>query len=177
VTIGPISFVVEQVTGLIDGTRTANRRPRSRLGKFAPGDQLWVREPFHLPVAFDRLSPLQFVANGSGEILWGTDAIGAAPRTLARFGRRRFAREMPRALHRFHVILQSVRTEQLHAIDDAGAQAEGFASRTAFIAAWDPLFKSGFSITGDLVAWADNPLVDVLTFKFVAAPLASTVTP
>ncbi len=50
---------------------------------------------------------------------------------------------MPRTMCRQLLRNTSVRVERLSAIDDAGARAEGFASREAFIAGWHELYGAG----------------------------------
>lgn len=167
----PINFVAEQVRAIADGLMVETRRPTGGFARRKAGERLWIREPFRLDARWDDDAPSVAVARGATVVHWPADEIGFDPR--ARIGRQRFARELPRALHRYHLVLRAVRTEPLHAIDDAGARASGYADRSAFASAWDSQFtgKAIATIGGAPVGWRENPLVDVLAFTFVAAPL------
>ena len=143
------------------------RRHGTLLAGCKPGDRLWVREPFHLPEAFDHHSPVEALAKFA-TIWFAID--GAAP---GGYGRRRFARELPRDAHRMYLRLTAVRTEQLQAIDDADIAAHGFRDRTAFAADWNRQTAPAATISGARLRWADDPPVTVLAFDPVFQPIAT----
>ena len=162
----PISFTEPLVRQLRDGVTTQSRRPRGMFDKVTPGDRLWVREPFHLPPAFDHQSPMQYLLSGARGLTFAVDGITIAD------GRRRFARELPKLLHRMHLIVREVRQEQLQDLTDADARAEGSADRTAFAAAWDAIHSADkYTISGRPARWADNPRVTVIRFDVMDRPL------
>ena len=140
------------------------RRPHAaKIAVLQPGDLLWIAEPFHLPRRFDAIAPTQALKLGA-KPTFVSDA------TLApEIGRRRFARELPRVWHRQHLVVQSVRTECLHDIDDAAIAAAGFLTREGFARAWD----AGVADFSPLARWRENPAIVVLTVAHVAAPLPS----
>jgi len=126
-----------------------------------------VREPFRLSVQHDRLAPTAALERGGSFIAYTAD--GPNPSVG---GRTRFAREMPRAISRSHLVVRSIRQERLQDLSDADAIACGFADRDAFAINWDAVLKGGkFSISGTKIRWADNPAVNVITFKLVRGPL------
>ncbi len=170
----PISFTDEMVRLLRSVTKTETRRPVGRLADCRPGDALWVREPFHLSARLDDVAPLAAIQHGAEVAAFAADH--ARDRLPPAVGRRRYAREMPRAFHRMHLVLRGVRTEQLHDIDDAGARAEGVEDRTAYTRLWNAIHASGKTIGLTPVRWTDNPPVMVLTFDVVLAPLPTPQT-
>ncbi|WP_439539510.1 hypothetical protein [Sphingomonas sp.] len=116
-----------------------------------------------------------FSANLSPDEARAFTADGELP---ALFGRRRFARELPRLAHRAHLVVGLVRLERLHDVTDADARAEGYPDRAAYRTAWDELHAPGTrTITGDATRWADNPAVTVIAFTFAAAPIAQLASP
>ena len=165
----PISFLVPDILGIRAGRKVQARRPKGMLARCAAGDRLWIREPFRLAGQVDHLAPTS--AFDRDRSIWFA-ADGPSP---AGFGRPRFAREMPRGCHRAHLLLNFVGIEPLQAINDEGARAEGCADRAAFRDAWDAQVLagggSGRSITGERIRWCDNPIVTVLAFDFLDAPL------
>ena len=164
----PISILEGQLRLIRAGQQVTLRRPHGRLARCAVGDRLWIREPFYLEPKFDGTKPTQAVLRGAHVVLWPADF--ATPVASILVGRRRNAREMPKALHRDHLALLGVRTERLQEIDEIAARAEGFASRAAFRAVWER-DNPTTSIGGTPINWASNPKVDVIAFNYVAAPL------
>jgi hypothetical protein len=174
--IWPISFTEDNVRAIRVLSKIETRRPAGRLGNCRPGDLLWIREPFHLSAKLDGQAPLQALAHGFAIARFAADWHGgmASPSVLdPTVGKRRNARELPKALHRYHLIVHNSRREALHAIDDAGARAEGCADRHAYAALWDTIHPGGKTMKGTPVRWSDNPTVDVLSFDFVPAPVPS----
>lgn len=165
----PISFTAPLFTRIRAGEIVQTRRPRGLFDKLQHGDLLWMREPFHLDARFDDVSPSQALTMVPGQrIAFTADGAPAAP-----FGRRRFARELPRIAHRAHLVVGLVRLERLHDVTDADARAEGYPDRAAYRTAWDELHAPGTrTITGDATRWSDNPAVTVIAFTFAAAPIA-----
>ena len=167
---GPISFTDANVRQLRAGNKTQTRRPGTRLMAYKPGDRLWVREPFRLIKRFDNIAPLQALRLHAEVASWPVDE--PVDHALASdIGRRRYAREMPRALHRMHLVLRGIRSERLQAISDTDASAEGVAHVAAYAALWDTLHAGGKTIAGTPVRWAQNPIVTVLEFDVVDCPL------
>lgn len=94
-----------------------------------PGDTLWVRETHaEWSEAYTDASRISYRADNHPEdrdLRWTPSIL------------------MPRRLCRQLLRNTSVRVERLSAIDGAGARAEGFASREAFIAGWHELYGAG----------------------------------
>jgi len=168
VTDWPLSFTQLYARKLHAGTVTQARRPRGLLDSARPGDRLWVREPFRLATRFDAFAPTQALLAGDKFVAFVADddqPDGA--------GRQRFAREMPRSIHRAHLVIVSNVPARLQELDDHDAIACGFLNRAAFARNWDAVLKGGkFSISGTKIRWSDNPAVNVISFKLVRSPLS-----
>lgn len=163
----PIGFVLPLIRQVRAGTLVQSRRPSGLFDALEPGDRLWVREPFHLEERFDHISPSQALILAPDQRL-----AFAADDPVGPIGRRRFARELPRARHRSHLVVLAVRHESLQDLTDQDARLEGSADREAFALSWDALHAAGkYSINGSRIRWADNPRVTVIRFRFVDAPL------
>ncbi|HEX7693895.1 MAG TPA: hypothetical protein VF409_05365 [Sphingomonas sp.] len=164
----PISFTEAYARKLHAGEMTQARRPRGLLDQLKPGDRLWVREPFHLPARFDHVAPTQALIAPGIEIAWTATDAPQPPWA----GRQRFAREMPKALHRAHLIVRSLRQERLQDLSDDDAVACGFINRMIFQRHWDHMLKGGkFSVSGTAIRWQDNPAVNVIVFDVVPGTL------
>ena len=164
----PISLT-EPALARVRGLRqSVIRRPGELLARCRAGDRLWVREPFHLPAAFDGFSPSQAAERGA-KIAYAIDG------TPDGFGRRRFARTLPRDCHRMHLVLTEVTTGQLQDITDLEIQRDhGLVDRVAFVANWNAAERAhARSIAGTPISWADNPRVTILRFQPVFAPIAN----
>jgi hypothetical protein len=89
------------------------------------------------------------------------------------FGRRRFARTLPRNCHRMHLVLTEVASGWLQDVSDEEIQRDhGLADRVAFAAGWNEV-EAANSIAGTPTSWADNPRVTILRFQPVFAPIAN----
>lgn len=166
----PISLRDPQLTRLVAGQLTILRRPLSRhTERLGPGDMLWVREPFALAKRYDGLSPSAAAGLGAQPIFM---VVAGQPQAdLFAAGRQRFARELLRQWHRFHLVIARVDRQPLQAVTQAELSAEGFHTRSSFIAAWDRNLSLSRQGTN---TWDENPLVAVLHFTAVAAPLPET---
>lgn len=183
----PLALTEPVLAAVIAGRCTRLRRPLgATMRRLAVGDRLWVREPFHLSAKFDGLSPTAALGF-SAMVMFAADLDAAPDRFPDRtgLGKRRMARELPRAAHRQHLVLVQIHTERLQAITQAEIEAAGFPTRAAFAAAWDrnlAFFRAGPSVPrvrGQHArprelppeAWPNDPDVLVLTFVRVAQPL------
>lgn len=165
--VRPISIRQPQLGKLLSGELTSLRRPLSAITqRLGPGDVLWVREPFALVKKWDGLSPTAAARLGATPIF--TRGCGQPLHGLLDAGRLRFARELLRVWHRYHLKIAQVERQQLQSITQAELAAEGFKTRAAFIAAWN-LGLAVSSAKGN--AWDENPLVAVIHFTAVAGPL------
>lgn len=162
----PITVIGPAIAQLHAGAITRLRRPHGTLSTLKPDDRLWVREQFFLATAFEHISPLQALTRGAVPV-FSVDHAGLPDYAVADLGRRRFAREMPRAWHRAHLVVTHVALERLHDITDAEIAAEGFTSRAAFAAAWNGMT----SLKGKASAWENNPAVIAFCFNLVPSPL------
>lgn len=171
----PINFIEPQLKRIRGGRQSEVRRPHGRYARLASGDRLWIREPFHLSRTFDAIAPTSAIERGAIVVHWPADWAIACATLDGTIGRRRFARELPRACHRAHLVVSAVRTEQLQDIDGAGARREGLADRAAYAVAWDSVFgkQGGRAFNGESISWNSNPRVDVIAFDFIDAPLAA----
>ncbi len=154
------------------------------------GDRLWIREPWYAHNVYDKLPPRD-IPEGvrrrqepdgmvETETIW-YQANGERPAT---FGRYRHARFMPRAFSRQTVVITGIRAEPLHAIDVAGAMAEGIPQTAAEATAaglfdmtktpgheWDNRtsvenFERLWNrINGKAHPWDSNPYVWVVEFE------------
>ncbi|HEV2540252.1 MAG TPA: hypothetical protein VGU03_11145 [Frateuria sp.] len=199
----PILFSAPMVRAILDGRKTQTRRvckdqhlPGHKpsllecpYGK--PGDRLWVREAWRVPVSLDDLSgkriaekclqagyrspwcPTQYEADGARTSEKDWREFGPHPSTTAP-GRYRHARFMPRWASRITLEVTGVRVERLQAISEADSIAEGLLrDREGWRGAPDlPWFASPLaayrslweSINGD-GSWDANPWVRVVEFR------------
>ena len=152
-TTRPILFSTPMVIAVREGRKTETRRLTT---KCEAGDELWVREAFRWDVKslsqakelYDARSPeLGLLYRADCPNLSGSE-IGWKPSI-----------HMPRWLTRTWLKVVSVHREPLQSIDDAGAQAEGFASVGDFEAGWNDLNA------GRGAAWWQQPDVFVVRFE------------
>jgi hypothetical protein len=169
-----------------DGNETPLKCP---YGK--PGDRLWVRETFRLPVAFDGQSPrsvgekcvdsgyrkpwspVRYEADGDDKFLEILHDFGGE------WGKTRVSIHMPRWISRITLEVTGVRVERLMDISESDAIAEGCSNRGWDVTDWK--YPSGFAnctiaqanfaslwqeINGP-GSWAANPWVWVVAFKRV----------
>jgi hypothetical protein len=199
----PILFSAPMVCALLDGRKTMTRRilkPRgadlwqhATTGKWferhgvhgstsspvkapcAPGDRLWVKEPYRLGDHLNDLSPSKCSPSyvwyeADGKVLVHgretNDPIQDSP------GRYRHARFMPRWASRLTLIVTDVRVQRLQDISEEDARAEGVfvpeaqyaqqgerAPVLAFAGLWESINGPG--------AWKANPWVVALTFRVI----------
>lgn len=165
----PISLVVDDVIALRAGALRQLRRPGLQVQLIVPGDKLWVREPFYLGRDWDAFAPTAALGRGAQRADYAADLPGVVN---PRHGRRRFAREMPRALSRMHLAVLAVRCTRLTDLTHADAVLEGARDCDDFARRWDDRQAGGRTISGDAARWQDNPRVTVVTFDLIAEALA-----
>ncbi len=166
----PVTVIGSAAVQLHAGHVTRLRRPHGTLSTLKPGDRLWLRERFFLAKAFEHISPLQALERRAVPV-FATDHPVLPDYAVADLGRCRFAREMPRAWHRAHLMITHVALERLHEISDAEIAAEGHSSRTTYAAAWNGMT----SLKGKACAWENNPAVIAFRFTYVPRPLPEFV--
>lgn len=164
----PITIIAPTTARVLDGTCTELRRPVGSLAQCVAGDRLWIREHFVLHRDFERLSPLQALDRGASPV-WSIDIPDLPDYITADLGRRRFARELPRAWSRAHCMIEAIHTEPISLISNAAIACEGFVAREQWIAAWD----AGVSLGREGQRWlyAADPRVLVITFRCILAPI------
>jgi len=176
----PIPFSVEMVQALLAGRKTQTRRvlkpqPIPELCwrdaarrypistgwgsvPFAPGDRLYVREPWQALAMHDDKMP--------SEIPVGSDILYVADRPYMLWdARKRHARFMMRWMSRLTLIVTDVRVERVNDISPEDATAEGRPEQCDlregvkwFEQLWNTLHKPGFQ-------WDDNPWCCAITFE------------
>jgi hypothetical protein len=149
---------------ILDGRKTQTRRlirsPAEALtcSLGAPGDVLWVREPWGYASQF-----FDADAHPSGNVVYAAD--GRAPGVRSAW---RPPTYMPRSCSRIRLEILSVACESLQQITPADAHAEGYVEETLwndprrwFAQLWDRLYaEQGFG-------WDTNPRVWVITFRTI----------
>ena len=154
----PILFTGEMVRAILDGRKTQTRRvmKSERCPYGVPGDRLWVRETFstHMRITDPYYLPPDYPDEAMGAWYWADgqpdcgDWIKPKPSIF-----------MPRWASRITLEVVAVRREQLQAISEEDARAEGLISRQVFREGWDRInAKRGYG-------WEVNPLVRVVTFR------------
>ncbi len=133
-----------------------------------PGDTLWVREAWSIATPARKAWQTTPVA----------DVVYSSTAEVPAGWRRRHARFMPKRYARLWLVVDDVRVERLHAIDDADARTEGVAfydpEHLGPDVAWpdgDPLTpREVFAhlwnrINGDTAPWSSNPWVWRIGFR------------
>ena len=106
------------------------------LGK--PGDQLWVRENWQCPeYEHLRIADIPHDAH----VVYHANYFGPLETNDGAYRRWRPSIHMPRWAARLILTIKDVRVEKLKSITDADAVAEGFANRSAFLRAWQRIYK------------------------------------
>ena len=170
----PITIIAPTVQRVLAGSCRRLYRPQGALNICRPGDRLWLREQFRLPIRFDHISPLQALERHAIPV-WCADIEDLPPYATADLGRPRFARELPKAWHRAHLVVEAIEVIRAHAISETEMIASGFANTEQFALAWDKSLR-GFSGTHrDKRRWQDNPAVLALSFHCIAAPIRAEI--
>lgn len=167
----PAIFSGPMVCALLDGRKTQTRRlATSPLRRCKVGDRLWVREAWKTSALHDSAkpskmahdAPIYFTAHDS---LW----------PVARY---RPGMHMPRWASRLTLIVEEVRFQVLHEIDEADSKAEGV--RDPYLGDSDPPFEEQACMVSCRMQyrnlwktlhgkegqrWDDNPQVVALTFR------------
>jgi len=160
-----------------------------------PGDTLWVREAFRLPVIYDHMSPSEYIENvgipsqSTGGRAVQYDADGSdnirfrhPDGDTVEWGRKRPSIHMPRELCRLRV--ENVWVERVQEIDTEGVIAEGisaeqlrqmYSDRGRAVNArsdenirlhqWRKAFSWLWNDIHGGGAWKENPWVWVITFS------------
>jgi hypothetical protein len=168
----PVSIRQPEIDALVAGSMTVLIRPIGRLASAEHGALLWVREPFHLPKALDVHKPTRAVALGATPI-FATDHSPAwfAHHCARTVGRRRMAREMPKAWHRQHLRVIAIEQLPLHDVATVDLRTAGWRSRSAFEIRWDADARFGGYRGNEANLYTANPQVLRIVFERIAAPL------
>lgn len=159
----PISILAPQIHLINAGLLHTLLRPAGgMLDQLRPGDLLWVREAFALPRQFDNVSPTQAAAQGARPLFTTGEISGHLQP-----GRPRFARELPRAWHRQHLVVASVDRVWADTICRSDMALQGYAMPECFVADWN----RNLSLARSASRWEDNPEVLMIGFQRIYAPL------
>ncbi|MDR3408435.1 MAG: hypothetical protein P4L68_08055 [Methylovirgula sp.] len=171
----PITIIAPTISRVLDGTCTTLRRPRGALAACRAGDRLWIREQFRIHRDYDHISPLQALDRGATPVM-SSDEHDLPDYATSDLGRRRFARELPKAWHRAHLVITSIDTIHLQSITPADAINAGFTTLDQFAQAWNAGLR-GFIDQRSIrpPKWENDPAVLVLTFKCHAAPMGGEI--
>lgn len=179
----PVSkeWVVAPIGDLVPSMEAAHGWVNENFPKYPygqPGDVLWVREAFRLPVVNDNVSPRDYIDVGCD--VWRYEADGEVHDPgdwcdLSGFdgwGRKRPSIHMPRELCRLRLRVEDVRVERVQEISGYDAIAEGVqpprpevenGARTVHDVARDLFREKWNEIHGD-GAWERNDWVWVVEF-------------
>ena len=135
---------------------------RSQLFGLGKGDLLWVREPFFLPKKFNHLSPSAAMGFDARPVFARSDD---ALTLRDQLGREHPARSLPKAWHRSHLLVTSVRREPIRSIPNEEIEAEGYPSRVHYQMAWDRQVDQWGG-----TRWEQNPTALRFTFRFFDEP-------
>lgn len=165
----PVTILAPTLQAVLAGTCQYLRRPEGTLSQCQPGDRLWIREKFRLPASCEAFSPLQALERGASPVFLA-DEPDLPEWALKDLGRIRFARELPRAWHRAHLVITSIERVRLQLVTPEEIEQAGFETYAHFIAAWD----AGLSLQaqrGASLKWKSNPEVLQIGFHRVAQPM------
>lgn len=164
----PISLREPEIGALMHGDMNVLIRPLGRLAVLKKFDLLWVREPFYIPKIFARRAPTAAAAIPACRPAFAIDHLPAWFATNAgQFGRRRYARELPKAWHRTHLRILGVEQLPLHDIAEADIIGAGHRDRGAFAARWDEDAEFDRYRTDGPDRYSHNPLALRIAFRRV----------
>jgi hypothetical protein len=170
----PVSVTTPIARGVHAGDVVQLRRvvePYGLLARLRPGDSLWLREPWHTGAHYDDVRPTALP--DAAIIAFAADLPPEADPVAIGLGRRRFARELPKARHRAHLSVIEVRFTRLHNLDDDDAEAEGAPGKAAYPIWWNThCSPEARTISGTPSRWADNPPVIIIAFDLVRGPMS-----
>jgi hypothetical protein len=173
----PVSLTTMIARGVHAGTIVQLRRVSDRFGTLnalAPGDRLCVREPWHVGKSFDEDKPTSLTRLGSQPIIvFAADLPKDADPAEIGLGRRRFARELPKAFHRAHLLVSEIRRAKLHDVSVEDSDLEAAVHRPDYPTWWDTYCSpEKRTISGTPSRWADNPPVIIIAFDLVRGPMS-----
>lgn len=169
----PLTLREPTLSRFVAGDTLLLRRPTGgMLGHVAPGDRLWLREPFRLKRKFNSLSPT--AASDFAARPYFTADLARGEADERELGPARVARNLLKDWHRYHARILSVRHQSLQDITRAEVEALGYRNLNAFIGAWDRDI-TGFTSRRDPRTWQNNPTVLVIEVEPVFAPLPGEV--
>lgn len=161
----PINLVETELARVRAGAQSLILRPIGAPSRIRTGERLWVREPFFLEARFDDYAPTAAVRLGARVAAFAADLVEGAQ--LPGCGKRRRAREMPRACHRAHLDVLLAGMLRLHDISDAQIAAAGLGTRETHIGAWNTRVGNGLTISGARIRYCDNPRLVALRVEWV----------
>lgn len=164
----PISLTTKFAKMVHSGECVQLRRTGDVIATVARGDKLWLREPWHTGAHWDCDRPTLLADMHKPPIIaFAADLGDTDPRAIG-LGRRRFARELPKAFHRAHLVVLELRHQRLHDVTNNDALREAMVTRDEYPAFWDAeCSPEARNISGTPTRWADNPLVTVIAFTLV----------
>lgn len=169
-----------------DGTKSMTRRIKSLGGKppYKVGEVLYVRER-HRMLHFDKAEILALIEYGDGSQRW----VDVNPADIQKIAARKkpFAwlpgRYMLASFARDHIRVTAIRSEQLRAITEADARAEGveqvgqwyrnYLGTSAFASSAVQSFQSLWQSIHGPESWSANPEVWVIEFENCEKPTAN----
>lgn len=168
----PISVREPEIGALMHGDMDVLIRPVGRLAVLKKFDLLWLREPFYIPQAFAHRAPTSAATAASCRPAFAADHSPAWFATnAAQFGKRRHARELPKAWHRTHLRILTVEQIPLHDVDNVDLAKAGWASRDAFVKRWNQDAEFDKYRASPSVRYAANPIVLRIGFRRVDGQL------
>lgn len=167
----PIPVTEPAIRRLVAGELSVLRRPIGpMLERVVVGDRLWVREPFFMPASLGPSIAPTVAVTRDARPAFAAD-FGPGMDRPAGYGPRQYARSLPKAWHRQHLVVTAVDRRPVQTLTEAEAHAEGYSSRDLWIAAWDRGVTMTDSSPNNARRWVRNPTVLVFTFKRLAVPV------
>ena len=163
----PITIAGPTIAPLVGGRVKRLRitpNARGELAEVDVGDLLWIREPFAFQAKWDDHTPTRAIEAGAVVHFTGTLARGG-PAMLG-LGKARGAQNLPLIGHRYHLQVIAVSIEPLQRTPEKDMRDEGYASRNAWVDAWD----RSVSKYGPGLTWSDNPDIPVIAIELHKRP-------